>query len=177
MAERFGCCSKYVECSDALGCLHREDPEYSGCQYRVNLEAGRIFYGKNAGMKKPDLFIAVKGSNWWSHSATKEQEQAAVSVIRKAGVIKVPEGSGNCTSRVIVEIDGTSFVIYNKEIRLIQKDAAQIMAREISKVAPAKVEVMGAERQESAPAPPPVKKETPVILEQKPVKYVQLSLF
>lgn len=43
----FGCCHKYLECSDAKKCIH-EDLEYSkGCIYRQNLEAGAIFYGKN----------------------------------------------------------------------------------------------------------------------------------
>lgn len=49
MAEKFGCCSKYTECSDNAACLFLADEEYSGCQYRKNLESGRIFYGKNAG--------------------------------------------------------------------------------------------------------------------------------
>lgn len=45
--ERFGCCSSYVECSNAKRCLHEEDFEYLGCYYRANLEAGKIFYGVN----------------------------------------------------------------------------------------------------------------------------------
>lgn len=41
---RFGCCSKYKECSQAGKCLH-EHPYYSkGCYYRENLENGRVFY-------------------------------------------------------------------------------------------------------------------------------------
>lgn len=43
----FGCCNSYVQCSDAGYCLHLKDREYWGCCYRKNLEAGRIFYGKN----------------------------------------------------------------------------------------------------------------------------------
>lgn len=46
--DTFGCCSSFTACSDARQCLHLEDPEYWGCQYRRHLEAGRIFYGKNA---------------------------------------------------------------------------------------------------------------------------------
>lgn len=43
----FGCCAFYEQCSDAKKCLH-QDPFYSyACTYRKNLEAGRIFYGKN----------------------------------------------------------------------------------------------------------------------------------
>ncbi len=51
MAEKFGCCSKRIECSDAGACFYKNDPEMSECGYRRNLEAGRIFYGKNAGKK------------------------------------------------------------------------------------------------------------------------------
>lgn len=43
----FGCCNDFILCSDARQCLKSKDPDYNGCQYRKNLEAGRIFYGKN----------------------------------------------------------------------------------------------------------------------------------
>ena len=43
----FGCCNDFILCSDAGHCLKAKDPDYNGCQYRKNLEAGRIFYGKN----------------------------------------------------------------------------------------------------------------------------------
>jgi len=45
--EMIGCCDMFVMCSDALHCLRSTDPHYNGCLYRKNLEAGRIFYGKN----------------------------------------------------------------------------------------------------------------------------------
>ena len=45
--DRFGCCNDFVRCSDAMHCLHKDDVEYLGCYYRENLDAGRIFYGKN----------------------------------------------------------------------------------------------------------------------------------
>lgn len=43
----FGCCEKYNECSDALRCLHPDMAYSTACQYRANLEHGKIFYGKN----------------------------------------------------------------------------------------------------------------------------------
>ena len=46
--EPFGCCEKYVECSDEKRCLHKDPTYATACMYRKNLEAGRIFYGKNA---------------------------------------------------------------------------------------------------------------------------------
>lgn len=46
--ESFGCCGLYKECSDALHCIHPDPPYAKACQYRKNLEAGRVFYGKNA---------------------------------------------------------------------------------------------------------------------------------
>ena len=46
--DSFGCCSSYRACSDAGQCVIA-DRDYSvNCLYRKNLEAGRIFYGKNA---------------------------------------------------------------------------------------------------------------------------------
>jgi len=44
----FSCCSRYRECSDARQCLIADQEHSGGCKYRVNLEAGNIFYGKNA---------------------------------------------------------------------------------------------------------------------------------
>ena len=43
----FACCSAFIRCSDARECLHQTDIYYNHCYYRENLEAGRIFYGKN----------------------------------------------------------------------------------------------------------------------------------
>lgn len=45
--EAFGCCSRYVECSDAKQCIHPSKIKSQSCQYRVQLERGNIFYGKN----------------------------------------------------------------------------------------------------------------------------------
>lgn len=45
--ETFGCCSKYLECSNQRKCIH-DDLLYSkACSYRSNLEKGNIFYGIN----------------------------------------------------------------------------------------------------------------------------------
>ena len=48
----FGCCSKFEKCSDSKKCLH-DDYFYASaaCQYKKHLEAGQIFYGKNANIK------------------------------------------------------------------------------------------------------------------------------
>lgn len=46
-ARTFGCCSKFTACSDAKKCLHENKLYSTACSYRRNLEAGRIFYGKN----------------------------------------------------------------------------------------------------------------------------------
>lgn len=43
----FACCSRFVECSDAKRCLHENKLYSTACSYRHNLEAGKIFYGKN----------------------------------------------------------------------------------------------------------------------------------
>ena len=41
---KFGCCSKYKECSQAGSCLHENKLYATGCAYRSNLEQGKIFY-------------------------------------------------------------------------------------------------------------------------------------
>lgn len=46
-ASSFGCCSRYNECSDARRCIHPNKLFGKACMYRKNLDAGRIFYGKN----------------------------------------------------------------------------------------------------------------------------------
>ena len=43
----FGCCNDFNLCSDMKKCPYLEIPDRRGCYYRKNLEAGRIFYGKN----------------------------------------------------------------------------------------------------------------------------------
>lgn len=43
----FGCCSKFIECSDLKKCVHENKIYSMGCKYRMNLEFGKIFYGKN----------------------------------------------------------------------------------------------------------------------------------
>lgn len=46
--DRFGCCHRFNQCSDAKCCITYGDPWALGCDYRQHLEAGRIFYGENA---------------------------------------------------------------------------------------------------------------------------------
>ena len=43
-ADRFGCCSKYRECSEARKCIHENQFYAKACWYRMNLEDGKIFY-------------------------------------------------------------------------------------------------------------------------------------
>ena len=45
--ELFGCCSRYLECSDNKGCVHPDRRFAQGCMYKSNLEEGWIFYGVN----------------------------------------------------------------------------------------------------------------------------------
>lgn len=46
-SESFGCCNFFRTCSDEGHCLFEDNLDYLGCDYRKNLEAGRVFYGKN----------------------------------------------------------------------------------------------------------------------------------
>ena len=43
----FGCCSRFIECSDARKCTNPKPLFALGCAYKDNLENGRIFYGQN----------------------------------------------------------------------------------------------------------------------------------
>jgi hypothetical protein len=45
--DSFGCCSLYEKCSDVKRCIHENQFYAKKCSYRGNLEAGKIFYGKN----------------------------------------------------------------------------------------------------------------------------------
>ena len=45
--ERFGCCARYVQCSDEKKCVNPDFLLSLACAYKRHLEAGRIFYGKN----------------------------------------------------------------------------------------------------------------------------------
>lgn len=45
---QFDCCSRYIQCSDALRCIHPDPSLGVGCRYRRVLKSGRVFYGKNA---------------------------------------------------------------------------------------------------------------------------------
>lgn len=45
--ESFGCCHRYIQCSDALQCLHPDFITSIACLYKKNLESGKVFYGKN----------------------------------------------------------------------------------------------------------------------------------
>jgi len=52
----FDCCSNYRACSDAKRCVISDRDYSSQCTYRKNLEAGRIFYGKNATAFSPSVY-------------------------------------------------------------------------------------------------------------------------
>ena len=72
LSNSFACCNDFINCSNELCCLKADDPDYKGCLYRKNLEAGRVFYGVNAGIS-PDDFERLK----------KEKEQARAAKRKK----------------------------------------------------------------------------------------------
>jgi hypothetical protein len=43
----FGCCSRFIECSDARKCTNPKPLFALGCAYKDNLENDRIFYGQH----------------------------------------------------------------------------------------------------------------------------------
>ena len=56
----FGCCSRFVECSDARKCVHENKLFSMACHYRHNLDNGRIFYGKNKNVDEKGNLIDFK---------------------------------------------------------------------------------------------------------------------
>jgi exonuclease, DNA polymerase III, epsilon subunit family len=51
--DRFDCCGKFRECSDAGKCLHDDMIYSTACTYRKKLESGIVFYGKNRTLTPP----------------------------------------------------------------------------------------------------------------------------
>lgn len=45
--DKFGCCGKYMDCSNERKCLHDDLFYAKACRYRKKLESGEIFYGAN----------------------------------------------------------------------------------------------------------------------------------
>ena len=45
--KEWDCCSRYLECSDAMACTHPDKAFALGCGYRKVLSSGRIYFGKN----------------------------------------------------------------------------------------------------------------------------------
>lgn len=45
--KEWDCCSRYLECSDAMTCTHPDKVFALGCGYRKILGSGRVYYGKN----------------------------------------------------------------------------------------------------------------------------------
>lgn len=43
----FGCCHLYQNCSETGTCLQKSRSYSGACQYRRNLDSGRVFYGKD----------------------------------------------------------------------------------------------------------------------------------
>ncbi|HJB20964.1 MAG TPA: hypothetical protein H9773_04590 [Candidatus Fournierella merdavium] len=56
-SDTFGCCSSYIECSDNRKCVHPNPYYASGCMYKKNLDAGRIFYGVNKISERVDYAV------------------------------------------------------------------------------------------------------------------------
>lgn len=46
-AAAFGCCSHFIECSDAKECVHANKLYACSCYYKHHLDEGNIYYGKN----------------------------------------------------------------------------------------------------------------------------------
>lgn len=45
---KFGCCHRYMKCSEKGKCVHDDLLYSTACEYRHNLESGKVFYGAKA---------------------------------------------------------------------------------------------------------------------------------
>ena len=55
---KFGCCHRYLKCSEKRKCVHDDLLYSTACEYRRNLEAGKVFYGKNTNIGDVQLRFA-----------------------------------------------------------------------------------------------------------------------
>lgn len=78
-ASRFGCCSRFMDCSDAKKCVHENKLYSKACMYRSHLDSGRIFYGKNK-----NYFPDHK------RERREEQEKAEIDEVDEKGLEKAP---------------------------------------------------------------------------------------
>lgn len=46
-SDSFDCCSRYMQCSDALKCVNPHPEVYKYCKYKNKLKNGIVYYGKN----------------------------------------------------------------------------------------------------------------------------------
>lgn len=44
----YSCCSRWLECSNALTCVNPDKTDANACRYKRNLDKGLIFYGENS---------------------------------------------------------------------------------------------------------------------------------
>lgn len=90
-ADNFGCCSRYRACSDAKACLIPDLSYSKNCIYRTHLEAGNIFYGKNANNYRPAIYEEFLEK----YSLLSKKEQDALRTVlhyffdKKVGTISV----------------------------------------------------------------------------------------
>ena len=158
--ESFGCCSSYEKCSDNRKCLHEGNPEYAGCKYKKNLEAGRIFYGKNAAktqhiqkQQPKNIYLACFQNLFAVHKRRKDtwsQLLNATEVKHLSDVflsLKIPfrteldfvnidgviyEDDSPCNSRVKVTIDEQEYNIFRHDIMMIKPVYADLIAKALN---------------------------------------------
>jgi hypothetical protein len=149
----FGCCSSYLKCSKIKKCLHLTDREYEGCAYRLNLEAGRVFY--LPAEKAPTISdstsiflncfnrlfsVYARNKNLFSMALTSEQlERIEATFIREHIPYKLQiEDMSECiidypteqdptpaNSRVVFSIDDEEFHVLNFNSWLIKRAIAE----------------------------------------------------
>lgn len=167
--ETFGCCSSYRDCSRDKKCIHLMDPEYAGCAYKANLDAGRAFYApKPEPMPHTEgiflycynrLFAIYAREKFFSRALTPEQIQEIEQVFTAAHIpykteitdmaeciIDGPteEDPMPANSRVIFEVGGKEYHCFNFNTWFIKHSLAQRIAKAFeNNFIPARVDLHG----------------------------------
>lgn len=198
----FGCCSCYIECSNAGYCLHKSNSKYEGCYYRKNLEAGRNFYRTKNEYKiflncYNQSFAVLSRYEIWksavSYQLKPEQYEKVKKVFDSLSIPYIEELNNSnikqqekqiCDCRVVIEVEGDKYHILNYNSYLIaEKKADGIRKAFEAKGIPARVEKVG---RWSIVNIPPWKETTQTTVEleldRKPVRktevlYEQSSIF
>ena len=99
--ESFGCCSKYVECSDAKHCVQTDVRLRCSCMYKKNLDSGKIFYGKKKKNLASEIKIDVEDIKEEKKNRS-EKGQSLIDILNNYTIIDIETtGLDSCFNEII----------------------------------------------------------------------------